>query len=131
MSLSNDLHAIPRLFGDAVEQLGKLVQNEARLAQAEISQKMTQAAIGASYLAGAALLMVPVLVMLLIALAVWLHQSGMSAPAACLVAAAVGALASVILGLIGRNYMKPGNLVPRETARQVQRDLRMAKELVR
>jgi len=34
MALSNDLNAIPRLFGDAVEQLGKLVQNEVQLARA-------------------------------------------------------------------------------------------------
>ena len=47
MSLSEDFNAIPKLFGDAVEQLGKLVQNEAQLARAELSQKITQAGIGA------------------------------------------------------------------------------------
>jgi len=28
MNLSNDVRDIPRLFGDAVEQLGKLVRND-------------------------------------------------------------------------------------------------------
>ena len=59
MSLSSDLNAIPRLFGDAVEQLGKLVQNEVQLARAELSQKITQASIGAAYIAGAAILFDP------------------------------------------------------------------------
>ena len=45
MSLSDDFNAIPKLFGDAVEQLAKLVQNEVQLARAELSQKITQAGI--------------------------------------------------------------------------------------
>ncbi len=54
------------LFGDAVEQLGKLVQNETQLAKAELTQKITQAGIGAAYIGGAAILFIPVLVVLLI-----------------------------------------------------------------
>jgi hypothetical protein len=48
MTLSVDIHTIPRLFGDAVEQLGKLVSSEIKLAKAELSQKITQAGIGAA-----------------------------------------------------------------------------------
>ena len=35
MSLTSDLRSLPGLFGDAVEQLGKLVRNEAELARTE------------------------------------------------------------------------------------------------
>lgn len=132
MSLSNDIHAIPGLVGDAVEQLAKLVQNEAQLARAEISQKVTQAGIGAAYLAGAAILAIPVLVVLLIALALWVSSAFALAPAAgYLIAGAVGGIAALGLGLAGMSYLKPENLTPKVTMRQVERDMQTAKELVR
>ena len=131
MSLSNDLHTIPKLFGDAVEQLGKLVQNEAQLARAEISQKIAQAGIGAAYVIGAAILGIPVLVVLLIALALWLGQLGLSPPLAHIAAAACGAAISIVLAVIGMSYLKPENLKPKVTIRQVERDIATAKELAR
>ena len=131
MALSNDLNAIPRLFGDAVEQLGKLVQNEVQLARAELSQKMTQASIGAAYVTGAAILSIPVLVVLLIALALWLTQLGLSPVLAHLAAAACGAVISAILAVVGMGYLKPENLTPRLTMHQVQRDVATAKEMAR
>jgi len=131
MSLSDDLNTIPRLFGDAVEQLGKLVQNEAQLARAEISQKITMAGIGAAYVIGAAILGIPVLVVLLIALALWLGQLGLSPPLAHLAAAACGAAISIVLAVVGMSYLKPENLKPKVTIRQVERDIATAKELAR
>jgi len=131
MSLSDDLHAIPRLFGDAVEQLGKLVQNEAELARTEMSEKISQAGKGVAYVAGAAILCVPVLVVLLLALALWLVELGLSPAAAHLAAAGVGALVCAVLALIGSKYLKPDNLKPRVTIQQVQRDVATAKELAR
>ena len=131
MSLSGDLHSIPRLFGDAVEQLGKLVQNEAQLARAEISQKVAQAGIGAAYVVGAGILAIPVLVVLLIALALGLTQLGLSPVAAHLVAAGIGALVSGILGMVGISYLKPENLKPKVTIQQVGRDVETAKEMAR
>jgi hypothetical protein len=131
MALSNDLNAIPRLFGDTVEQLGKLVQNEVQLARAELSQKMTQASIGAAYITGAAILSIPVLVVLLIALALWLTQLGLSLVVAHLVAAACGAVISAILAMVGMSHLKPANLKPQVTMRQVERDVETAKEMAR
>ena len=131
MALSSDLNAIPRLFGDAVEQLGKLVQNEAQLARAEIGQKLAQASIGAAYVAGAAILSIPVLVVLLIALALWLSQLGLTPALAYLAAAACGALISAILAMVGMSYLKPENLKPKVTMRQVERDVETAKEMAR
>ncbi len=131
MSLSDDLHTIPRLFGDAVEQLGKLVQNEAQLARAELAQKMTQAGIGAAYLVGAAILSIPVLVVLLMALALWLVELGLNQPIALLVAAAVGTTLSVILASVGMSYLKPEHLKPKVTMYQMKQDVTTAKELMR
>jgi hypothetical protein len=131
MALSNDLNAIPRLFGDAVEQLGKLVQNEVQLARAEISQKVTQASIGAAYVAGAAILFIPVLVVLLIALALWLTQLGLAPALAYLAAAACGAAVSAVLAMVGMSYLKPENLKPKVTIQQVERDVATAKGMAR
>lgn len=131
MALSNDLNAIPRLFGDAVEQLGTLVQNEMQLARAELSQKVTQASIGAAYVAGAAILCIPVLVVLHIALALGLIHLGLSPVSAYLAAAACGALLSTILAMIGMSYLKPENLKPKITMQQVERDVATAKEMAR
>ena len=131
MSLSGDLNAIPKLFGDAVEQLGKLVQNEAQLARVELSQKIAQAGIGAGYLIGGAILAIPVMVVFLIALALWLTQLGLSPVVSHLLAAAFGAVISVILALVGMSYLKPENLKPKVTIQQVKRDVATAKELAR
>ena len=131
MALSDDLHAIPRLFGDAVEQLGKLVQNEAQLARAEMAQKITQACIGVGYIAGAAVLCVPVLVVLLLALALWLTELGLSPPVAHVIAAGCGAVVCAILAVMGARYLKPDNLKPKVTIQQVERDVATAKELAR
>jgi len=131
MSLSGDFNAIPKLFGNAVEQLGKLVQNEAQFARAEISQKITQAGIGAAYVAGAAILCIPVLVLLLITLALWLTQLGLSPVLAHLVSGLVGAVTSGVLAAVGLSYFKAENLKPKVTLQQVQRDVTTAKELAR
>src|SRR3954453_15728308 len=131
MSLSDDLNAIPRLFGDAIEQLGKLVQNEAQLARAELAQKITQLGIGAAYLAGAAVLCIPVLVVLLIALALWLTQLGLSPVMAQLASGICGAVICIILSMIGMSHLKPENLKPKVTMQQVERDVATAKELAR
>src|SRR3954470_829570 len=112
MSLSNDVRSIPALFGDAIEQLGKLVHNEVQLARAEIAEKVAQAGMGGAYVAAAGVLMIPVLVVLLITLALWLNQMGLSPVTSHLLAAAIGAGVSIVLGLVGLNRLKPEKLTP-------------------
>jgi uncharacterized membrane protein YqjE len=128
---SDDARSIPQLFGDAIEQLGKLVQNEVQLARAEISEKVAQAGKGVAFIGAAAVLLVPVLVVLLITLALWLVQTGMSPVAAHLIAAAVGAALSIVLAIIGMNHLKPEKLTPTVTIRQVERDVAAAKEFAK
>ena len=131
MSLSNEIRSIPALFGDAIEQLGKLVSDEIRLARAEISEKIAQAGVGVAYVAAAGALLIPVLVVLLITLALWLAQMGLSPVVSHLVAAAVGMAVSLILGLIGLNHLKPEKLTPTVTIQQVERDVAAAKEFAK
>jgi hypothetical protein len=115
-----------------VEQLAKLVQNEAQLARAEIGQKFGQAKLGAAYLAAAAILAIPAVVVLLIALAIWLTTAFALAPAVGhLIAGAVGVVVALVLGLTGMSYLKPDNLTPKVPIRAVERDIQTAKELAR
>src|SRR4051812_42702484 len=80
--ITEDVRSISRLFGDALDTLVKLIQTEIRLAKAEVGQKARQAATGMGMLFGAMLLVIPALVLLLIALAVWLAQLGVPPAAA-------------------------------------------------
>ena len=129
--LSDDLHAIPGLLSDTAQQLGKLLQNEAQLARAELSQKVSQAATGAAYLIGAAVLSIPVIILLLISLALFLVQQGLSPALAHLVSAGVGLAISIGLALVGSRYLKPDQLKPKVTLHQIERDIQTAKEFAR
>jgi hypothetical protein len=131
MAISEDIHAIPKLFGDAVVQLGKLVQNEAQLAKAELTEKIIQAGIGAAYIGAAAILCIPVLVLLLISLALGLVQAGLSPAVAHLASAGCGAVICGILAMMGLSYFKAEQLKPKVTIRQIERDVATAKELAR
>ena len=131
MSLAQDFRSIPELFGNAVEQLGKLVHNEVQLARAEISEKVTQAITGAAFVGVAATLLIPTLVVLLITLALWLNQLGWSLVISHLLAAAVGGVVSIVLGLVGMSYLRAENLTPKVTIQQVERDVAAAKELAK
>ena len=131
MSLMSELRSVPHLFGDAVEQLGKLVQNEIELAKAEISEKVAQASMGVAYLAGAAILIIPVGVLLLMALALWVTTLGLAPALAHLVSAACGAAVSTVLAVLGLKYLKADNLKPKATIQQVEKDVTAAKEMVR
>jgi hypothetical protein len=131
MSLTQDRRSIPELFGDAIEQLGKLVQNEVQLARAEMSQKVAQARKGMACLAAAAILMIPAVVLLLITLALWLIQMGMSPIVSHLLAAVGAGFVGLILALVGKNYLTPERLTPTVTLDQVGRDVATAKELAK
>lgn len=129
MSDPND--SIPHLFGNAIEQLGKLLANEVQLAKAELAQKMALAGKGAAMLGAAAVLCIPTLVMLLITLALFLVQMGLSPVAAYLISTGVGLVATVALGMSGMSYFKADNLKLKVTTQQLDRDLATAKELAK
>jgi uncharacterized protein YebE (UPF0316 family) len=129
MALSNDAGSIPGLLGDAVEQLGNLVRSELQLARAELSEKVGQAGKGVTYVAAAGVLMIPVLVVLLLALALWLNQLGVSPVVSHLIAAAIGAVLSVILAFLGLNRLRLEKLTPTVTIDQVEKDVTAAREI--
>jgi hypothetical protein len=129
--LRNDARSISRLLGDAFEQLSHLVQTEIRLARAELADKAAQAGMGVGLLAGGLLFMVPALVLLLIAFALFLTGLGLSPVTAHLLAGLAGAVIAGILIMLGLARLKPSSLTPDTTIRQVQKDIAAAKEIAR
>jgi hypothetical protein len=129
--LRTDARSISRLLGDAFEQLSQLVQTEIRLARAELADKAAQAGVGVGLLFGGVLFMIPALVLVLIALALLLTGFGMSPVVAHLLAGVVGAVISVVLIMVGLARLRPSNLTPDTTMRQIQKDITAAKEIAR
>jgi hypothetical protein len=131
MAIQNDLRAIGALAADSIEQLAKLIQNEAELAKTEIGAKVSGALRGVGYLAAASLFITPAIVLLLLALAQWLVTQGLSSPAAYAFAAIVGLGAGLILALVGLQRLKPENLTPDVTMTEIRRDIAAAEEITR
>jgi|tagenome__1003787_1003787.scaffolds.fasta_scaffold20806541_2 hypothetical protein len=127
--ITDDVRSIARLFGDAFENLSKLIQTEIQLARTEITEKASKAAIGAGMLFGAALLLIPALVLFLMAFAAWLIELGLSPGLAHFLAGCIAVVGSGILASIGLSRLKPEVLAPKATMSEVRRDVAAAKEM--
>jgi uncharacterized membrane protein YqjE len=127
---AHDSRPVSGLFADALGQLSKLMRNEIQLARAEMSMKVGQAMTAIGLLAGAAIFLIPTLVLLLISLAEWLVDSGIRPSVAHLIAGVVGLLVVAILGGIGLNRLTSNSLVPKRTLDQLQQDAAAAREHV-
>ena len=128
--LRSDVRSISRLVGDAFEQISDLLRTEIRLARSEITEKATQAGIGAGLLFSGCLLTIPALVLFLMSLASFLVQRHLSPAAAQLIAGGVGALLSVALIVVGLTRLKPASLVPGTTIEQMKKDAAAVKDMV-
>ena len=130
MSLVDRSRSLSKLLSDGVEQLGELFQNEIQLAQAELSEKVTEAGRGVAFLAAAAAFLIPVVTLILVALALWIKESsGISYPLAFMFGALVGAIIGLIFGMVGLKHLRPHNLKPQVTLGQLRRDAAVAKDV--
>jgi hypothetical protein len=130
MSLPNN-RSIPDLVSDAFAQLAKLVGNEFDLARAELSDKAAQVGRAAALIGAGAIILIPALVLLLLAVAAALTHGGLSQPVSYLITAVGAALVSAALIMIGLNRLSGDALKPSVTLDQVQRDKVAVKEMVR
>jgi uncharacterized membrane protein YqjE len=131
ISGKSDLRAITTLMGDALAQFSKLFQNEVDLAKAELGEKAQQVGVAAGFLAAAAVLVIPALVMVLFALSAVLVDAGWSEAAAHLLSALVAMVLAGVLAAVGMQRLKPDNLKPSETINQLERDKAAVKGFVR
>jgi hypothetical protein len=131
MTDKSDLRTITTLMGDALSQFSKLFQNEVDLAKAELGEKAQQVGVAAGFLAGAAVLVIPAVIMVLFALASALVHGGWSEPVSYLIAALAAAVFAGVLAAVGMQRLKPENLKPEETIHQLERDKAAVKGFVR
>jgi hypothetical protein len=120
-----------QLIGQLTEQISRLVRDEARLAQAEVTQKAKRLGVGAGLFGGAglfaflglAVLVATAVLALDVVLPAWL--------AALIVAVALFAIAGV-LALVGKKDVEKGSPpVPTEAIAGVKADIATVKEGVR
>jgi hypothetical protein len=127
----SDLRAVSSLVGDVLSQFAKLFQNEVDLAKAELGEKARKVGSAVGFIGGAAILVIPALVMALLALSAALVSAGWSQPVSYLASAIVALALAGVLFAIGINRLDARNLAPQETMRQLEKDKNTAREMVR
>jgi Putative Actinobacterial Holin-X, holin superfamily III len=131
MTDKSDFRTIAALMGDALSQFSKLFQNEIDLAKAELGEKAQQVGVATGFLMGAALFVIPALIMALLALSAALVEGGWSQPAAHLLSALAALILAAIFAIVGKQKLKPENLRPAETMQQLEADKAAMKGFVR
>jgi len=120
--MDNDPRSFPRLLANAVDQFVQLLVSEIAVARAELAEKMRQATSGAIMLVVALVLLIPVSVILLLALASWLAELGLRASLAQLCAGLAGFAVVGLLALVGKSKVAPANLSPKRTLSEMKRN---------
>jgi hypothetical protein len=128
--MTADERSFLRLLADAGDQLSRLMRSEIKVVRAEMAEKATAAATGLAAVIVAAILAVPALVLLLMALASWLVELGLRASLANLAAAGAGLVVCAVLLLIGKSRLSPDALKPQRIAREIERDADAARRAV-
>jgi hypothetical protein len=121
--------SVTSLVRDLIDEIGRLIRQEFRLAQAETSEKLSQAQAGAVALVVGLLLGFCALLILLQALVVALANT-MPAWLASVIVGAVVAVIAFLLVWQGQRNLKPASLVPERTIRSVRADKEMVVEKV-
>jgi len=129
MSFDPDPRPTGSLLSDALNQMTRLLRGEVALAKAEVTQNIKSAALGIGLLVGAAILALVALIVLAGALVVALGHLIGEGWAALVVGVVILAVAG-LLAMRGLNALKPENLTPSRTVRNVQADAHAIKENV-
>jgi putative superfamily III holin-X len=128
MVMPPDNRSFSDLLSDALNRLTTLVRTEIQLARTEISLKISKAATGIAMVMGSAAFAISGLVLILLAIAAWLDNAGLSRGFSNLIAGIIGALVSAGLGWAGLQRLRADQLAPNRTMEQLQRDAMAAKE---
>jgi uncharacterized membrane protein len=128
MVMPPDDRSFSDLLADALNRLTTLVRTEIQLARTEISLKISKAATGIAMVMGSAAFAISGLVLILLAIAAWLDNAGLSRGFSNLIAGIIGALVSAGLAWAGLQRLRADQLAPNRTMEQLQRDAMAAKE---
>ena len=123
-----DAKPVSELLSDALAQFSRLVRNEVALARAEMTDKASKVVRGGAMLGIAAVVAMPALVILMLALATYLHEQGLAWSLACLVTAVAGFVIAGIFAALGMNRLRAEALLPNRTINQLHRNVTAMKE---
>jgi uncharacterized membrane protein YqjE len=120
--------SIPGILSELISQFTTLVRQESELARTEMSEKIGSAVMGLVMAVGAAILLLPALVILLMA-GVYGLSEGAQWPMwmSALVVGGATFIIGLIVVAIGASRLKPSALKPEKTIKQLQEDAAMAK----
>jgi hypothetical protein len=118
---------LSRTLSDLLADFTDLMQKEIRLARAEISEKVSAKLRALVWMGAAGLLGLVVVLLIIEGIVFALIGWGLSPAVSCLLVAAVVALLAVVLFYQARSLLAE-ELLPARTARQINQDIRTAKE---
>jgi mannose/fructose/N-acetylgalactosamine-specific phosphotransferase system component IIC len=118
------------LFTDVVSEVTHLFQTEMRLVRAEMNEKVSRVANSGALIGAGAVVMIPAVFILLLAIVRWLVVAGLPEQWGLTIVGAVIAIVGAALLMKGINNLKGPALVPDRTIRQVRADVSLAKEHV-
>ncbi|MCK1720520.1 phage holin family protein [Bradyrhizobium sp. 141] len=127
----SEFREISTLLGDAMSQFAKLFQNEMDLAKAEFGDKLQKIGGALGLIVGGAVMVIPAIVMVLLALSAALISAGWSQPLSYLTSAVIAAAIAAALVAVGINRLDMRQLTPRETIGQLEKDKDTVKGMVR
>ena len=125
-----EYRSVTGLMSDLIADASTLFRQEIRLAQAEGTEKITQAAIGAVAILGGLLVATCALLVLLQALVIALSEY-MAPALAALVVGVVVALIAFVMIWQGKRNLSPDKLMPQRTMQSLRDDKDMVMEKAR
>jgi hypothetical protein len=130
MASHDSTRPLGSLFTDVVSEITHLFRTELRLARAEVNEKVSRAANSGALIGAGAVVMLPAVFILLLAIVRWLAIAGLPEQWGLLLVGAAVAGLGVALLMTGINSLKGPALVPKRTIEQVRADVSLAKEQV-
>ena len=130
MATHESTRPLATLFTDVVSELTHLFQTEFRLMRAEMNEKVSRVANSGALIAAGAIVMLPAIFILLLAIVRWLAVAGLPEHWGLTIVGVVIAIVGAGLLMKGINNLKGPALVPNRTIEQVRADVSLAKEHV-
>jgi uncharacterized membrane protein YqjE len=131
MATRDPEHPLSSLLTAIVNEITHLFQTEFRLARAEVSENINRVSYAGMMIGAGAVLILPGLVVLLLAIVRWLVVAGMPQEWGLTLVGVVVLAIGAGLAIAGVNAVRSASLVPERTLHQVQADFSVAKGEVR
>ena len=128
MAARDSARPLASLFTDLISEVTQLFQAEIRLVRAEMNEKVSRVANSGALIGAGAVVMLPAVFILLLAIVRWLEVAGLPDQWGLLIVGVVVAALGTLLLMKGINNLKGSALVPQRSIEQVRADFSVARE---